>query len=74
MRIEDNKLYIDEEIGYDSKDELLSLSSEVDEIVVNTNDIHPTIMQLLFCIKQEKIITVDDEFNKRFFENLEMVS
>lgn len=74
MHIENNKLYISEAIGYDGKDELLSLSNDVEEIVVDTNDIHPSIFQLLFCLSQKLTVTIEDDFNKRFFENLEMAN
>ena len=72
MYIEDGKLYVNEEIGYGDKDELLNLSKDVEEIIIETNDIHPSILQILFCLSKQTIITIGDDFNKRFFENLEL--
>ncbi len=72
MNIEDNKLYISEKIDYEDCDELINLSNNVEEIVVEANDIHPAIFQLLLVLSKTKNIIVEDEFNKRFFENLKI--
>jgi len=74
MKIQDNILFITDKIDYDDCEEFLKLSDEAESIVVETNDIHPSIFQLLFCISKKKDIIVEDEFNKRFFENLEFVN
>ena len=74
MNIIDNILLITEKIEYDDYQELLELASNnvVKEIVLETNDIHPSIFQLLFILSKDKKITIDDEFNKRFFDNLKL--
>lgn len=74
MNIVDNVLLIAEKIEYDDCQELLELASNdaVKEIVVETNDIHPSIFQLLFILSKDKKITIEDEFNKRFFNNLKL--
>jgi uncharacterized protein YueI len=74
MKIEDSKLLIEDKIEYDDYAQLLELASsdDVEEIIVDTNDIHPSIFQLLFVLSKDKKITVEDEFNKRFFDNLKL--
>ncbi|MEA3498150.1 MAG: hypothetical protein U9R16_03725 [Campylobacterota bacterium] len=76
MNLVENKLLIDEKIEYDDYKELLELvsSDDIEEIIVETNDIHPSIFQLLFVLSKDKKITVEDEFNKRFFDNLKLAS
>jgi hypothetical protein len=74
MRIEDNILIIDDRIEYENGDELMSLVEDVESIVVETNDIHPSILQLLFCISKDKKVVIEDEFNRRLFENLKFES
>jgi hypothetical protein len=74
MRVEENKLILDEKLEFENAEELLNLSSECEEIIVQTNDIHPSIMQLLFSLSEDKEITVEDEFYKKFFDNLELAS
>ncbi len=72
MNIEDNKLYITDKIDYEDCDELINLSNDVEEIVVETNDVHPAIFQLLLSFSKTINIVIEDEFNKRFFENLKL--
>jgi len=74
MKTEENILYIDEKIDYEDCQELITLAENCDEINVQTNDVHPSIWQVLFTLSSYKTITVEDEFNKRFFENLKLVS
>ncbi len=76
MKIDENRLLLDTKLEYDDCTQLLELASldDIDEIVVETNDIHPSIFQLLFILSKEKKITVEDEFNQRFFENLKLAS
>lgn len=73
MRVEDEILYLDEKLEFDDCEAILSKIDDVNEVVVQTNDIHPSVMQLLFCINESKNVTVEDEFNKRFFENVRFV-
>ncbi|MEA3554776.1 MAG: hypothetical protein U9R39_10320 [Campylobacterota bacterium] len=74
MEIEANKLLINEQIDYDDCSEFLELASneDVEEIIVDTNDIHPSIFQLLLIYSDDKKITINDEFNQRFFNNLSL--
>ncbi len=74
MHITDNILYLDGEVGYHDCEELISLSKDVEEIVVESDDVHASIFQILFSLSQDKVIKVEDEFNKRFFENLKVAS
>ncbi|MEA3354059.1 MAG: hypothetical protein U9Q33_09620 [Campylobacterota bacterium] len=74
MKLEENILILDEKLEYEDHEELLKLSEDCEEIVVQSNDIHPSIMQLLFCLSAEKKVIVEDEFNKKFFNNIELAS
>ncbi len=76
MKIADDTLLIDDKIEYEDCSELLTLASNdnIKEIVVKTNDIHPSIFQLLLVLSKDKKVTIDDEFNKRFFDNLKLAS
>jgi len=74
MKVEDNILIIDDRIEYEDHEELIRLANDSESVVVETNDIHPSILQLLFCISREKQVLVEDEFNKRLFENLKFVN
>ena len=62
-----------------NKDELIiwlmqKSNDNIKEIVVKTNDIHPSIFQLLLVLSKDKKVTIDDEFNQRFFDNLKLAS
>ena len=76
MNIVENKLIINDQIDYDDFSELLELASkeEIEEIVVDSNDIHPSIFQLLLILSRDKKVIIEDEFNQRFFENLKLAS
>lgn len=70
MKIEEEVLYLDQRIEVEQIDTLKDNINDVEKIVVQTNDIHPAVMQLLFCVTQEKEVVVEDQFNERFFKNL----
>lgn len=70
MKIEEEVLYLDQRIEVEQIDTLKDNINDVEKIVVQTNDIHPAVMQLLFCVSQEKEVVVEDQFNERFFKNL----
>ena len=76
MNVDGDKLIIDDKIDAEDYEELLELASndEVKQIIVDTNDIHPAIFQILFVLSKEKKIVIEDEFNQRFFENLKLAS
>jgi len=74
MNLEDNILHIDSRVDFDDVEQFKELSSKAEKIVIETNDVHPSIMQLLFCLSKTVKIEVDDEFNKRFFENIRLAS
>jgi hypothetical protein len=73
MRVEDNILIIDDRIEYENCEELQNLIGDVESVVVETNDIHPSILQILFCASKTKKIVIEDEFNSRLFDNLKFV-
>ncbi len=70
MKIEDNILIIENRIEYEDCDKLTSLAKGAESVVVETNDIHPSILQLLFCISKDKKVIIEDAFNQRLFDNL----
>ncbi len=73
MNIVDNILIIDDKIEYEDSQEFIDLaSSDIVEIVVDTNDVHPAIFQLLLVMSKDNKIIIEDEFNKRFFDNLKL--
>lgn len=74
MRIEDNILIIDDRIEYENCEELINLVTDVESVIVETNDIHPSILQLLFCVSKDKKVVIEDEFNQRLFENLKFTN
>lgn len=76
MNIVDNVLIVDEKIEYEDCEQFIELTSKenVSEIVIETNDIHPSIFQLLLLISKDKKVIIEDEFNKRFFDNLKLAS
>jgi uncharacterized protein YueI len=74
MKLEENRLILDGKLEYEDHEELLKLSEDCDTIVVESSDIHPSIMQLLFCLSKDKSIIVEDEFNKKFFNNIKLAS
>lgn len=73
MNIENETLYLNEKVDFEDYEQFLDLVQQTDKIHVQTNDIHPSIWQILFVLNDTKKIIVDDEFNKRFFENLKLV-
>ncbi len=74
MYIENETLYIDTRIDFEECEQLLQNSKESTKIIVQTNDIHPAAMQILFCLSKEKQIEVEDSFNQRLFENLKFTN
>jgi hypothetical protein len=70
MNIENNQLNVVDSIGYEDIEEFLELSEKVEKISIETNDIHPSVFQVLFCISKQKDIEIQDPFNKKFLDNL----
>lgn len=73
MYVEDKTLYLDQKIEFEDNTQLLELEKDVDTISIQTNDIHPAIWQILFLLSENKNIIVEDDFNKRFFDNLRLI-
>jgi len=72
MKIEDNKLLIDTPMSEDDVEELLAAikQSQIDEIVVENDDLHASIVQALWCAKSNKKVTIQSDFLKPFFEHV----
>ena len=72
MYIDNNILYLNEKLQFEDFNEIVNSVDNVEEIIVETNDIHPSIMQLLLTITKTKKVVILDEFNSRFFKNLDL--
>jgi len=72
MRIEENKLIIDTALSEAEADELLITikQNQIDEVLVQSDDLHASIIQILWCVKNEKEIKIEVDFLKPFFENV----
>lgn len=72
MKIEENKLIIDDPISEMEIDELLtSLKQEqISEVIVQNDDLHAGAIQALWCVKNKKSVTIESEFLKPFFEHV----
>ena len=72
MRIEEDKLIIDSSLSDDMLDEfLVSIKQEqIKKIVVECDDIAASIIQVLWCLQNEKKVKVKADFLKPFFENV----
>lgn len=75
MRIEDNKLIIDEELN----DEMLNSfikkinKKSVEIIELNTDNISALALQQLFCISKDKKLICNNSFISKFFENVNII-
>jgi hypothetical protein len=52
MYTENETLYIDTRIDFEECEQLLQNSKESTKIIVQTNDIHPAAMQILFAYQK----------------------
>ena len=73
MKIEENKLILEDEISDDMVDELIALlqTDGLETIQIDTNNIGSLVLQQLFCISKDIKVVVDDPFVAKFFENIE---
>ena len=74
MRIEENKLILEDEINDDMLEELISLlqTQNLETIQIDTNNISSLALQQLFCISKDIKVIVSDPFIAKFFENIEI--
>lgn len=72
MELKDGTLYLEDQVVFEDFEKLLPLANESETIHIKTNDVHPSIWQVLFLLSETKNIIVDDEFNRRLFENLNL--
>ena len=70
MKINDNILVIDENLGDDAIEEfIISVNqSQIKKIIIENDDISASILQVLWCLNKE--IEVKTKFLKLFFENV----
>ena len=73
MKIEENKLILENEISDDMVDELIALlqTDDLETIQIDTNNIGSLALQQLFCASKDIKVVVDDHFIAKFFENIE---
>ena len=72
MRVEDDKLIIDSNLSDDMLDEFLDSikQDQIEKIVVGCDDIASSIIQVLWCVQNEKKVKVKVDFLEHFFENV----
>jgi len=72
MRVENEILYIDDEISDEEVEEFYTTISqdEITKIELNTNQLGASIIQILLIKNREKEIIVKDEVLKKVFENI----
>lgn len=72
MRIEINKLILDEEINDEMLFDFMTiLHSDVVEVVqIETDNISSLALQQLFCVEKTKEIVCNNIFLKKLFENI----
>jgi len=72
MKIEGDKLVIDGSLNEEDIEEFLSsaMQSEISKIVIESDDLHASIVQALWCLQNSKKIKVKAEFLKPFFEHV----
>jgi diketogulonate reductase-like aldo/keto reductase len=73
MKIEENKLILEDEINDEMLDELISLlqTQNLETVQIDTNNISSLALQQLFCISKDIKVVVNDPFTAKFFENIE---
>lgn len=72
MKIEENGLIIDTPMSEMDADELLMSikQNQISKVVVECDDLHASIIQILWCIKNEKKVKIRVDFLKPFFEHI----
>jgi len=72
MKIENDAIIIDTAIKDDELDGFLASvsQSQITRVVVEIDDIPASIVQAMWCMKDEKKIEVKADFLKPFFENV----
>ena len=72
MKIENDSLIIDAAMKDDELDGFLASvnQSQIAKIIVENDDIPASIIQAMWCMKDEKKIEVKTDFLKPFFENV----
>ena len=72
MKVEDNELIIESEIGDENVDEFLQTISDenIKKVVVKTPNLGASIIQLLLVYKRKLDIVIEDDILKKVFENV----
>jgi len=72
MKVEENRLIIDTPMSeVDAEELLVSIKQDqISKIVVECDDLHASIIQILWCIKNEKKVKIKVDFLKPFFEHI----
>ena len=72
MKVENNTLYIDEEISDERVEEFFAVinQDDIEKIEVNNPNLGASIVQLLLIKKREKEIILNDEILQKIFENV----
>lgn len=70
MRIEDNKLIIENELTDDMIDTILENINKVETIQIDTDAISSLAFQQILCFHNKKEIICNNTFLSKFFENI----
>ncbi len=70
MQIEENTLVVNEPISDEMCEEFIALcqQAEIETIHLSTEQVSSSIMQALFCMRDEKKVVFDDPFLERVYK------
>jgi len=70
MRIDENKLIIEDELTDDMIDSFLENADKVEIIQIETDAISSLVFQQILCLHNKKEIICNNSFLSKFFENI----
>jgi len=72
MKIENDKLIIDTPMSDMEIEEFLTSAkqSKINKIVIESDDLHASIIQAIWCMQSKKKVKVKVDFLKPFFEHV----
>jgi molecular chaperone DnaK (HSP70) len=75
MKIEDNTLFIDEEIIDEMVEEFFATlkQDEIKKVIINNPNLGASIIQLLLYFSKEKEIETNDKTLQKIFENVKVL-
>lgn len=70
MRIEENKLIIENELTDDMIDNFIENANKVEVIQIDTDAISSLVFQQILCFHNKKEIVCNNSYLSKFFENI----